>query len=239
MINTLNESHLHRTLKRFYAEQKNGSKTEVKVGSYICDILCPDKEIIEIQTGSLSHLAAKIMYFISQQYKVKVVYPLPLTKYIETKDCNTNKITKRKSPLSKTIYKGLFRELTGLCPLLLNKNFTLEVIEISYTEERIKDDILKQSENKMRRFKKNWNKHGKRLESIGQNHIFHGKKSYLKLLPKDLTQTFTARELYILLLSHGIKTDMQNTRLLCWLFTHMELFKITGKKQKSYLYELK
>ena len=238
VINTLNESHLHRTLKRFYAEQIEGSQTEIKVGKYICDIVCPGKEIIEIQTTSLGHLLTKIMFFIQQKYKIKVVYPLPVIKYIETKDLSANKISKRKSPLSKTIYKGLFRELTALYPILLNKNFTLEVIEISYTEERIKESQLKQSQNNLRRFKKNWNKTGKRLESIGQSHVFHRKKSYIKLLPQDLPENFTAKEIYSLLKKQGIKTDMQNVRLLCWLFSHMELFKISGKKEKAYMYKI-
>ncbi len=60
IINTLNETHLHRTLKSIYALGIPGSKMEAPVGDYIADILAPDGSITEIQTGSLSHLSKKL-----------------------------------------------------------------------------------------------------------------------------------------------------------------------------------
>src|SRR5574344_900022 len=125
MINTLNETSLHKTLKTLYSVQNEGSRTEEKVGQYICDIVTKEGDVIEIQTGSLGHLLAKTMYLISEKKKVTVVYPLPVTKYIETGKA------RRKSPAKKDIY-SMFRELTALCPVLLNRYFTLEVLEITY-----------------------------------------------------------------------------------------------------------
>lgn len=58
MINTLNETSLHKSLKAIYRIQCNG-KSEVKIGAYIADILCPDGGIIEIQTGTLGKLLKK------------------------------------------------------------------------------------------------------------------------------------------------------------------------------------
>ena len=70
MINTLNETSLHKSLKAIYRIQCNG-KSEVKIGAYIADILCPDGGIIEIQTGTLGKLLKKTEFFLSEKRKIK------------------------------------------------------------------------------------------------------------------------------------------------------------------------
>ena len=59
MINTYNETSLHKFFKEKYAKENKGF-TEVKVQNYICDIFTENSEIIEIQTTSLYKLADKI-----------------------------------------------------------------------------------------------------------------------------------------------------------------------------------
>ena len=80
----MNETHLHKTLKTIYALEIPGSRQEIAVGKYIADIITPDGDIIEIQTGSLSHLAPKIKDFTKNGRNVRIVYPLAVQKYIET-----------------------------------------------------------------------------------------------------------------------------------------------------------
>ena len=84
MINTYNETALHRSLKNFYLVQEDGSRAEFNTGHYIADIGRPDGSIVEIQTGSLSHLKPKLTECIYKKKKVTVVYPLVTLKYIET-----------------------------------------------------------------------------------------------------------------------------------------------------------
>ena len=48
MIETLNENSLHNKLKGIYCP--SNAVKECAVGKYICDILCDDNKIIEIQT---------------------------------------------------------------------------------------------------------------------------------------------------------------------------------------------
>ena len=261
MINTLNETSLHKTLKTLYSVQNEGSRTEEKVGQYICDIVTKEGNVIEIQTGSLGHLLAKVMYLISQKKKVTVVYPLPTTKYIETKKQSAENITpgsaaaraiagkaearcgtqtaispsRRKSPAKKTIY-SIFRELTALCPVLLNKYFTLEVLEVTLTEERTTTAEPVQSANKMRRFRKNWVKTGKHLDSINETHVFHGKKAYLDLLPKHIPAPFTVKELEESFHTEGIKIDRTSVQLLVWVYTHAGLMEFVGKENRANCY---
>ncbi|MEL3909084.1 MAG: hypothetical protein P1P64_08790 [Treponemataceae bacterium] len=72
-IGTLNESSLHETLKQHFC--CSGAKTEVPIDSFVCDILCPDKKIIEIQTSNLSSLKKKLSVLL-KTYKVEVVFPI-------------------------------------------------------------------------------------------------------------------------------------------------------------------
>ncbi len=237
MINTLNETHLHKTLKTLYQIQSEG-KTEVLVGNFIADIVAKNNDIIEIQTGSLGKLLKKIEFFISEKKAVKVVYPLVALKYIETKMTN-GKVSTRKSPIKKNIY-SVFRELTGLVPILLNKNFTIEIIECEITEERIKTNEFLQSKNNRRRFRKDWQKTGKRLEQIGsQKIILHGKASYKKLLPKNLPQAFSSKDFFELLQGENKSVKRNDSNIMLWLYTKLEILKIVGKQKNAYIYSIK
>ena len=236
MINTLNETSLHKSLKSLYRIQCGG-KSEVKVGPYIADILCPDGGIIEIQTGTLGKLLKKTEFFLSEKRKIKIVYPLATVKYIETKDIATGKITRRKSPLKKNIY-SVFKEITALVPVLLEKNFTLEVIEAEITEERTKTEEPVQSKNKRRRFKRNWQKTGKRLEQTGKIFTLHGKSSYKKLLPKNLPDTFTSKEFFELLKKDVPLVKRSDTNLMLWVLSKIEIINTAGKKGNAKIYSM-
>ena len=229
MINTLNETSLHKSLKAIYRIQCNG-KSEVKIGAYIADILCPDGGIIEIQTGTLGKLLKKTEFFLSEKRKIKIVYPLATAKYIETKDAATGKITRRKSPLKKNIY-SVFKEITALIPILLEKNFTLEIIEA-----RVKTEEPVQSKNKRRRFKKNWQKTGKRLEQTGKIFTLHGKSSYKKLIPKNLPDTFTSKDFFELLKKNAPLVKRNDANLMLWVLSKIGIINTVGKKGNAKIY---
>ena len=237
MINTLNESKLHKTLKIFYAQKNEGCSIESPVGSYIADILTAQGNIIEIQTASLAHLAPKIRSFLEEKRKITVVHPLVVTKYIETIDSDTGCKKSRKSPQHKSIY-SLFRELTALTPYLLHKDFALDVLEVSIAEERHSTNVPVQSENKLRRIKKNWLKDDKRLLSIESTKSFCGPAAYLALLPRSLSSTFTAKELCDALLAEGKKIKRSEANLMLWLYLRLGLIKRGKNKGRAYTYSI-
>ncbi len=295
MINTLNETHLHKTLKEIYLARNEGSRSEVDIckeksfasasatsaKKYICDIITKEGNVIEIQTGSLGHLMPKIMFLIALKKKITVVYPLVTVKYIETyekkktpsgqKKITSRKVSKllaeealsygefvnateqpsvsantettvlksrRKSPSRKDIYSSL-KELTALCPVLLNRYFYLEILEVTETEERLLQKEPVQSKNRRRRFRKNWVKQGKRLECISETHLFHGKKSWLKLLPEDLPEQFTVTEIYEAFVKQEIRIHRMDVSLLAWVYSRAGIFEQTGKKGNAFVYRLK
>ncbi|MCQ2575645.1 MAG: hypothetical protein MJ162_02805 [Treponema sp.] len=237
-FSTLNESNLHKTLKIMYSESCNG-KTEVEMEGHIYDIVSKENEIIEIQTKNLASLLPKIMDTLEKGYKIKIIHPIPIVRMIETYNSESQLISKRKSPVRGSIY-SLFKELTGIYPILLHKNFTLEVLEINMTEIRTKTSELTQSKNNRRRFKKDWNKINKRLDEIITTRIFKTKEDYLELLPETLPEEFSAKILKNCMIN-DLKLSAkaaQNANLILWVYSRMELIKYLGIKERSKIYRI-
>ena len=229
-INTYNESSLHNTLKIFYAE-KIGGKTEVKCEGHIYDILCDDGQVIEIQTKNLSKLAGKIKDALDKGHKVKLVYPLVYRTRIITTDEEGKLVSNRLSPKKGCIY-DIFRELTGLTDILLNKKFTLEVITINMIEHRVRTKEPVQTANKKRRFKRNWIKVNKRLDEILETRTFHKKSDYIALLPQGLPPEFCAKDIS----KAGLP---RYAHLILWVLVRMPIIEQTYAKNKSRYYKIR
>lgn len=234
MFTTLNETHLHKSLKTLYKEQYGG-EFEVETEGFVADILCPSGDAIEIQTGSLGHLEKKIKHFVTNRKNIRIVYPLVISKYIETEHTLTGKKTKRKSPVRGTKY-SVFKELTKLLPFLLSRYFYLDIVEVVITETRTDCGELIQSKNKKRRFRKTWNKTGKKLEVIKSTFTLHGKSTWKKLIPKTLPEEFCIKDLLTELKKTDRKISEQEVRLMVWCFLRIGLvtFVKTEKRIKYY-----
>lgn len=186
MINTLNESQLHKALKTFYAVQFSAQE-EVQVERWICDLVCPDGGIVEIQTKNVSSLKEKIAGLLKLGRSVTIVHPIIKEKIIETFAEDATLVSRRKSPKKESLYSQL-KEFTGLKDFLLDKKLTVICPEITIEEKRIVCEKPEQSKNKRRRFKKNWQKDGKALLTIGTSWKLNGKKDWLGLLPRAVIQ---------------------------------------------------
>ncbi len=236
MINTYKESSLHKTLKELYALNEN-AKTEVSCDGHIYDILTKKGNVIEIQTLNLGKLLPKIQDALSKGRKCKIVHPIIISKTIETYDKNGKLLKKSKSPKKENEYT-LLKDLTGIFPLLLEKNFCLEVPFIKMTEKRQKTEKPEQSENKRRRFKKDWQKIDKKLNEITETKTFSSKKDYLALLPEKLPQTFTVNDIRSQLKNDNTKPKNAPlyANLIAWLYVRMNIFKEVGKVGNAKIY---
>ena len=229
-INTYNESSLHNTLKIFYAE-KFGGKTEVEAEGHIYDTLCADGLVIEIQTKNLSKLSGKIKDAIEHGHKVRLVYPLVYRTRIITTDEQGKQVSNRLSPKKGCIY-DIFREITGLTDILLNKKFTLEVITINMIEHRVRTGEPVQTANKSRRFKRNWIKVNKRLDEVLEIKTFHTAKDYTSLLPQGLPQEFCAKDI--------AKAGLPRyAHLMLWVMVRIPVIEQTSVTNKSRYYKIR
>ena len=236
-FSTLNESKLHNSLKILYQEIYEG-QTEVEQDGHIYDIVTKKGNIIEIQTKNLAKLLPKILDTIEKGHNIKLVHPLPLVTRIELQDKDGNIISKRKSPKKGSIY-DIFRELTGIYPLMTNQHFSLEVVEIEMTEERIRTDEAVQSKNGRRRFRRNWNKTGKRLDEIINTRRFSKAEDYLALLP-PLPEIFCAKDLKNAIASQGDlpARAAENANLIVWVLSHASLIDEIEKKGRTKYYTI-
>ena len=234
-FSTLNESQLHHSLKILYQELYEG-EVEVEQDGHIYDIVTKKGNVIEIQTKNLAKLLPKILDTIEKGHNVKLIHPLALTRRIELKDEEGNIISNRKSPKKENIY-DIFRELTGIYPLLTNPHFSLEVVEIEMTEERVRTAQPVQSKNSRRRFRRNWNKCGKRLDKIINTRRFSKAEDYLKLLP-PLPEQFCAKDL-----KNAIASQKEfparaagNAHLILWVLSHAGLIERVETKKRPFYY---
>lgn len=228
-FSTLNESSLHKSLKIIYSEMYDG-QTEVKKYNHIYDIITKKGNAIEIQTKNLSKLLPKIYDTIQKGHNIKLVHPVILENTIELYDSQNNLLSKRKSPKKQNIY-SIFKELTGIYEVLLNRHFSLEIVYIKMTETRMRTLENVQSQNKRRRFKKNWIKTNKRLEEIVETKHFNSKDDYLKLLP-ELPDTFSSKDLEEKI---GKKN---NPNLILWVFAHMNIIKHVESQGRKKFYRI-
>ena len=233
-FSTLNESKLHNSLKILYQELYEG-QTEVEQDGHVYDIVTKDGNIIEIQTKNLVKLLPKILDTIEKGHKVKLVHPIPLTTRIELKDEEGKIISNRKSPKKGCIY-DLFKELTGIYILMANPHFSLEVVEIEMTEERVRTTEAVQSKNGRRRFRRNWLKTGKRLDTITNTRKFSKPEDYLKLLP-PLPETFCAKDLKEAIDKlPDIPKRSANAHLILWVLSHAGLIEQVEMNARSKFY---
>ncbi len=228
-FSTLNESSLHKSLKIIYSEIYDG-QTEVKKYNHVYDIITKKGNAIEIQTKNLSKLLPKIYDTIQKGHNIKLVHPVILENTIELYDSQNNLLSKRKSPKKQNIY-SIFKELTGIYEVLLNRHFSLEIVYIKMTETRMRTLENVQSQNKRRRFKKNWIKTNKRLEEIIETKHFNSKDDYLKLLP-ELPDTFSSKDLEEKI---GKKN---NPNLILWVFAHMNIIKHVESQGRKKFYRI-
>ena len=234
-FSTLNESKLHNSLKILYQELYEG-QVEVEQDGHIYDIVTKKGNVIEIQTKNLAKLLAKILDTIDKGHNVKLIHPIPLITKIELKDEDEKIISKRKSPKKGSIY-DIFRELTGIYPLMTNPHFSLEIVEIEMTEERIRTKEPVQSKNSRRRFRRNWLKSGKRLDTIINTRRFSKPQDYLELLP-PLPESFCASDLKKALEAQKNlpSRTAANAHLIIWVLSHAGMIEETEKKGRTKYY---
>lgn len=227
-FSTLNESDLHHSLKILYAETYEG-KTEVELEGHVYDIVTKNGNVIEIQTANLRKLLPKIEDAISKGHNVKLVHPVILTRRILLSDEKGNKISFRKSPKKGSIY-DVFKELTGIYTILLNPKFSLELVLIEMTEERVRTGELVQTQNKRRRFRKNWLKINKKLDTIIDTKIFHTSEDYLKLFP-NLPELFCAKDI-------NSMVNIKNGNLILWVLLRMNIIELVKKSGNTKYYKI-
>ncbi len=221
-IGTLKEKTLHAILKDYYAPKKE--MQEVKVDGFVADI-CTGKEIIEIQTAGLDKMRSKLEHFLPD-YPVTIVYPIPKIKYLiwineETGECSRP----RKSTLKGSVYRA-FYELYKIKPYLSHKNLHLCFPLLEVEEYRLL--------NGWSRDKKRGSCRYDRIPSALLDEIrFDGAADYRKLIPTDLPEPFTAKEL-----GEAVKEKKEAAGRVLHILNYLNVVERCENKGRYYSYRL-
>lgn len=233
MINTYNESLVHHELKELFAE-KYGGKTEVEHNGYICDVFCQNKNdekplIIEVQSAGLSSLSEKLRSLLKDS-RLMLVYPLATKTRIQTVSTESKVVSSRTSPKKKNIY-CIFGEFFKIYDLFEDENFSLCVVPVTQTKIKQLTDEPVQTLQKNRRFKKNYLITDRLLDTISEPIVFKNKIEFLDLLPKEIPEMFSSKELK--------KTEVKGeANKMLWVLLRMGLIKI-DHKEKNLIYYTK
>jgi hypothetical protein len=179
----MNESSLHSAIKEWYSLP--GDRFEMKTGQYVADIVRGDL-IVEIQIMNFSAIKNKLKNLV-HKHRVRLVYPIIERKFIVHINKSGEVVNRRRSP-RKGKLTDLFRELVRIPELIKEVNFSLEVLLIDEEEIRIDDG------------RGNWRRRGasikdRKLISVNTIILFENSIDFLKLLPEELHETFTNKEL--------------------------------------------
>jgi hypothetical protein len=178
------ESSLHSAIKKWY--YLKGDKLEAKVDDFIVDIMRGDL-LIEIQTANFSAIKLKLSRLLNE-HKVRLVYPIPKQKWIIHRSIATGETFGRRRSPKKGCLTDLFNELIRIPNLFSKGNLSIEVLMIE-TEEIWCDDG-----------KGSWRRKGtsiedRRLIRVFEREIFESKIDFLKILPNNLPDPFSNRNL--------------------------------------------
>lgn len=183
-IGLLNEKPLHEALKRWYALP--GDRLEVEVDGFVVDIVRGDL-LVEIQTRHFVAIKKKLEKLLVD-HRVRLVYPIPCIKWIlKQADCGDIKSLRRKSP-KRGVFEDIFDELVSCPGLLMNTNFSLELLLIEEEEVRRHSGT-----HGWRRG--GWVTHERRLLKVTGQRVFNSLEDMAALIPEGLPEPFTVSDL--------------------------------------------
>jgi hypothetical protein len=221
VISTLNEGPLHAALKDWYAQP--GDETEVLVDGFLVDIV-RDGTLIEIQTRGFSPLKRKLAKLV-KEHRVRLVYPIAREKWIVRVKGRRNKkaLGRRKSPKRGAIL-DVFEQLVAIPALLVEPNFSLEILLIQEEETRKHDP-----RRAWRR--RGWVTHERRLLDVVDQHLFETPTDFAALLPDDLDEPFTTADL-----AAAVSKPRWLAQKMAYCLREMGVIEQVGKQGNAVLY---
>ncbi len=183
-VNVLNEKPLHAALKEWYAQPND--QFEVSLDGFIVDIVRGDL-LVEIQTRNFAAMKQKLDKLMVH-HRVRLVYPIPREKWIvKLAEDGINQLSRRKSPKRGT-FEHVFEELVSFPKLLMNPNFSIELLLIEEEELRRYD-----GSRSWRR--KGWVTYQRQLLQVVEQRLFQVPADMATLVPPALAEPFTTSDL--------------------------------------------
>lgn len=220
-IGLLNEKPLHASLKQWYA--RPGDRFEVPFDGFVIDIVRDDL-LIEIQTRNFASIKSKLTN-LARCHRVRLVYPIVQEKWIVRAATSNGKGTIRRKSPKKGRMEDLFWELVSIPQLLLNPNFSLEVLMIRGEEVRRYDEAK-------RRVRRGWIIEGRRLLDVLDQRSFGQSADWLRFLPDGL-DSFTTSDL-----ASQMNTGRELAQKMAYCLREAKMIELIGKRGRANLYRV-
>jgi hypothetical protein len=221
-IGLLNEKPLHASLKEWYAQP--GDQLEVMVDGFVIDIVRDDL-LLEIQTSNFASIKPKLRKLV-HNHQIRLIYPIALEKWIvKQAKPNSDAIIRRKSPKRGRV-EDLFREMVSFPDLLLNPNFSLEVL-------LIEEEEMRRYQGKRRWRRRGWAIEERRLLRVVERKLFRKATDFLDLLPEKIGESFTTKDLVV---DIGISRPLAQKMAYC--LKKVKVIELIGKRERANLYKV-
>lgn len=219
-VGRLNETRLHAALKERYAEP--GDRFETVVDGFVIDIVRGNR-LIEIQTRGFAGMRRKLDRLLDA-HPVRIVHPIPETKWIVKLASAGTPGSRRRSPKSGSVH-DLFAELVSFPWLIDHPNLTIEVVMTAEEEVRRFDG------RSWRR--KGWSVVDRTLLDVTGGYVVEGPSDLLALLPDTLRQPFTTEEL-----ATAIARPRRLAQRMAYCLRECALLEIAGKQGNALEYRV-
>ncbi len=218
-IGVLNEKPLHAALKEWYAEA--GDQFEVAVDGFVIDIV-KDDLLVEIQTGNFASIKSKLMTLV-KTHRTRLVFPIPQEKWIiKHAQSDGSEVTRRKSPKRGRI-EDLFWEMVSFPQLLMDRNFSLEVL-------LTREEEVRRYDGKRQWRRKGWVIEERRLLAVVARRLFEEPEDWNTLLPEGLN-LFTSENL-----AEAIGVRRRLAQKMAYCLRMAKVIELKGKRGRSNLY---
>ena len=218
-IGTLAEKSLHAGIKAWYGRQ--GDQFEVKVDGFVIDIV-RGEQLVEIQTRHLYAMKRKLKKLL-ERHPVHVLHPIPQEKWIVRQTAEGEPVSRRKSPRRGQVL-NIFDELVRIPHLLPHPNLTIGVL-LTKQEEIWRDD----GQGSWRR--RRWSVHDCRLLGVLEYVTFVSPADFCAMLPSNLPQPFTSREL-----SQALRCYPALAQKMAYTLRKIDGLVVAGKQGNALLY---
>lgn len=216
------ETSLHKQLKEVYSDA--GAEVEQKLGRYRIDVVC-DKELIEIQHGSLAAIRDKVAD-LTNKYRMLVVKPIVYRRrLVKFKSQGGRVVSRRLSPKRGSVL-DLFDELVYFTRVFPHPNLTLEAPLVEIEEWRYPG-------HGRRRYRRK-NDHvvdDQKLTKVHEIHRFQSRADLLRLIPADLPNPFHTGHL-----AEAMDIDRSKAQQIAYCLRKTDALEDCGKQVNARLY---
>ncbi len=219
-IGLLNEKPLHASLKEWYAQP--GDQFEVTVDGFVIDIVRDDL-LLEIQTGNFASIKSKLMELV-RSHRIRLIYPIAQEKWIIKQAADkSGGVTRRKSPKRGRV-EDLFWEMVSFPHLIVNPNFSLEVL-------LIREEEVRRYEGKRKWRRRGWATEEHRLLEVVDRSVFEKAADFQMLLPEKVGEPFTTRDL-----AEAMDIGRQLAQKTAYCLCKARAIELIGKRGRANLY---